>query len=135
IRKYPHLMNFKDLEMAKLDIAEKVEQIISDNNLISICSVGVDSINIILNSKNKNIDVIPYTIKLINYINNNLNFQANISIGNAYPGFSSICTSFSEAEMCIKYSYIYPEKNIFTTSEAINWEMNSRETLRILFIF
>ncbi|NSW89585.1 MAG: helix-turn-helix domain-containing protein [Firmicutes bacterium] len=133
LRKYPNSIGLKTLEMVKLDIMEKAEQILSDYNLKSICTEGIDSINIILNLNNKDIDIIPYAMKLVDYINNSLNLQVNISIGNSYSGLDNIRTSFTEAEMYVNYSYIYPEKNIFTVKEGINWELNSGEVLRTIY--
>lgn len=131
--KCPETMDFKIFEMIKLDIMEKAEQLLSDNSLKSICTEGVNSINIILNLKHKNIDIIPYIEKLVYYINNVLGLNVNIGIGNIYTGMDNIHTSYKEAELCIGYSYIYPENDIFTIDDVTQWELNTDEALRTTY--
>ena len=131
--KYPEPIDFKMSEIIKLDIMDKIELFLADYNLKSVCTEAINSVNIILNLKHKNVDIIPYIKKLNDYITNVPRLNANIGIGNTYLGLDNIYTSFKEAVLCIDYSYIYPENTIFTIDDIIQWELNTDEVLRTIY--
>jgi two-component system response regulator YesN len=131
--KYPEPIDFKMSEIIKLDIMDKIELFLADYNFKSVCTEAINSVNIILNLKHKNVDIIPYIKKLNDYITNVLRLNANIGIGNIYLGLDNIYTSSKEAVLCIDYSYIYPENTIFTIDDIIQWESNTDEVLRTIY--
>ncbi len=133
LRKYPESISFKTMEIVKLDIIEKAEQILSDYDIVSICSGDMDAINIILNLNRKDKEIMPFLNKLIKYINDSLNLKANLGVGNCYSSIDNINRSFVEAKLCINYSYIYPERSIISAKEAFEYEDNSGEVLHVLY--
>ena len=133
LAEYPPEIDFKIYEMVKLDVMEKIGCYFTGYSLQNVCTEGSNTLNIILNIKTEDVDILQNSNKLLKYIENDLNLHVNMGIGNAYRGLENIKTSFKEAELCLSYSYIYPELGIFTMCEVSNWIPNSGETLRPLY--
>jgi two-component system response regulator YesN len=127
------ISSYETSEIIKLHIMEKVESYLTDQNMKSYCSEANYCINVIINIKSKEHDITGNLNNLIEYIENQLKIRVNIGIGDTFKGFTNISASNTHAKICLNYSYIYPEVNIFTMKEVANWEHNSSDNLKYLY--
>ena len=129
-------IGFEALTLIKLNVLEKIDSCLTDQNMRSICSEAIesnDSINIILNLKSENYSIADNVTSLIKIIESEHEVHINIGIGKIYNELKHIPSSYKDAVNSLNYSYIFPEAKVFTMKEVSAWNENTGNKLRQLY--
>lgn len=121
----PDTLDLTALELAKLDIIDKIELTSADNRLKCLCTESNSQLISIFNLDNPD-SALETTISSIHqyiYDTYAISVCAGIGCMSGSPGM--LQPSYITAAAGIKYSYIYPDKKIFFPDEVELYEQNS----------
>ncbi|NSW90423.1 MAG: helix-turn-helix domain-containing protein [Firmicutes bacterium] len=120
-------MDLKTFEYTTIEIMEYIERNSFNMDVSFYCTKDGDSILSVVNLKFANIDVAGIVKEICKYVKETHGIRVNAGIGSICDDVLSLSRSYSEAQTCVKYSYIYPDKDLFLLNEVLNWENNNRE--------
>ena len=120
--------DLRTYELTKLEIIDNVENMFTGSDTKCICTQSDYNIITVINFMNT-YNTYPDIVKVVNKalqsskgkLVNNLGIKLYVGIGSMVYGMDSVNKSYNEAECCIKYSYIFPDKFIYSIDEVCEW--------------
>ena len=127
-------MDLRAFEYSKIKITEDLENknnksmyYKQHNDVRLLCTTTNNNILIVANVNIHNTDIKNLLKTICDSIKENYKIKINAAIGSSCDNIFSITKSYNEAQACLKYSYIYPDQEIFLPANINNWESNTHQ--------
>lgn len=120
--------DYESFEYVKLKIINEVEKMFTDKYKNSICTEINSKITAIINFDSKANDMQDCIKGFLHYLYACMYLELFIGVSSCCDDIADVYKLFIESDTCIKYSYLYPGKNIFAIDEISKWDIVTPES-------
>lgn len=126
IDKLPSNIGLRTYEIAKLDIIDYIENICIPEDIKCLCTENNGELIAVYNSNTEYVILEDLAEQISKQIYSTLKVKSYLGVGRIVCGVKNLSHSHIDAQNCIKYSYIYPDRCLIKFSDTLQWELNNK---------